>query len=86
MEHGRREWVPSSYLDGDAHVLAPPQYSEKKVLYGHTNFVFCVNFSPSSSLLASGGFDESVRVWDVSKGVSWGCGYRTLAELAQARH
>lgn len=40
-----------------------------KVLHGHTNFVFCVNFSPSSNLLASGGFDESVRVWDVARGM-----------------
>ena len=38
-------------------------------MLGHTNFVFCVNFSPSSNLLASGGFDETVRVWDVARGV-----------------
>ena len=39
-----------------------------KVLKGHTNFVFCVNFSPLSNLLVSGGFDETVRVWDVARG------------------
>ena len=44
------------------------QYAVVKVLQGHTNFVFCVNFSPSSAMLASGGFDETVRVWDVARG------------------
>lgn len=40
-----------------------------KVLRGHTNFVFCVNFSPQSNLLVSGGFDETVRIWDVARGM-----------------
>lgn len=31
--------------------------------------MFCVNFNPTSNLLASGGFDETVRVWDVARGV-----------------
>ena len=40
------------------------------ILKGHTNFVFCVNFSPKSNLLVSGGFDETVRIWDVARGLS----------------
>ena len=32
---------------------------------GHANFVFCVCFNPQGNLLASGSFDESLRVWDV---------------------
>jgi len=31
--------------------------------------VFCVNFNHKSNLLASGGFDETVRIWDVARGV-----------------
>lgn len=38
------------------------------MLKGHTNFVFCVNFNHKSNLLASGGFDETVRIWDVARG------------------
>lgn len=41
-----------------------------KTLQGHTNFVFCVNFNPRSNLLVSGGYDETVRVWDVARGRS----------------
>lgn len=44
-----------------------------KVLKGHTNFVFCVNFSPSANMIVSGGFDETVRVWDVARGISLSC-------------
>ncbi|KAM3728855.1 WD repeat-containing protein [Dirofilaria immitis] len=39
-----------------------------KTLKGHTNYVFCCNFNPQSSLVVSGSFDESVRVWDVKTG------------------
>lgn len=39
-----------------------------KILRGHTNYVFCVNYNPAGSLLVSGSFDESVRIWDVSRG------------------
>ncbi|KAF8761063.1 WD domain, G-beta repeat [Rhizoctonia solani] len=35
---------------------------------GHTNYVFCVNYNPSSNLIVSGSYDESVKLWDVSRG------------------
>ncbi|GAA5939911.1 WD40 repeat domain-containing protein [Sporobolomyces koalae] len=39
-----------------------------RVLKGHLSAVFCVTWSPRGDLVASGGMDETVRVWDVQKG------------------
>jgi len=36
-----------------------------KTMRGHANFVFCLNFNPHGNLLATGSFDESLRLWDV---------------------
>lgn len=47
----------------DAPVTGPP------TLIGHTNFVFDVEYSPDGTLLATGGADASVRVWDYLSGV-----------------
>ena len=44
------------------------QGTTAKTLQGHTAFVFCVNFSPSSTMLVSGGYDETIRIWDVAGG------------------
>lgn len=41
-----------------------------RVLQGHLTAVFCVAWSPRGDLVASGGVDETVRVWDVQKGAS----------------
>jgi len=32
--------------------------------------VFCVNYNPNANLLVSGGFDETVRIWDVARGIN----------------
>ena len=35
---------------------------------GHTSYVFSVAFNPSGNILASGGFDEHVKLWDIRSG------------------
>lgn len=47
-----------------------------RVLKGHSSFVFCVNYNvvdKVSTLLASGGCDGDIRIWNASKGtfVQW---------------
>jgi len=39
-----------------------------RALSGHASFVFCLSFCPRTGLLASGSFDESVRLWDLRAG------------------
>jgi len=41
----------------------------KKKYSGHTNYVFCVNYNPQSTLIASGSFDETVKIWDAKTGI-----------------
>jgi COMPASS component SWD3 len=44
------------------------QSSPLKTFKGHTDAVFAVNFNPQTSLIVSGSFDETVRIWDVKQG------------------
>lgn len=37
-------------------------------LKGHTSFVFCVAFTPQGNLLASGSYDETIKIWDLKRG------------------
>jgi len=39
-----------------------------KIMKGHTNYVFCLDYSPRNNIIASGSYDESVRFWDVQNG------------------
>ena len=41
---------------------------ESKILRGHTRAVQSVSWSPDGQMLASGSYDETVRVWDVNSG------------------
>ena len=37
-------------------------------LTGHTKWVYYAAFSPDGTKLATGGFDQTIRLWDTSTG------------------
>lgn len=39
-----------------------------KVLKGHTNYVFCINYNTEGTQLVSGGCEGDVRIWNAAKG------------------
>ena len=41
-------------------------------LAGHESFVYCATFSPDGALLATGGWDRRVRLWDTASGEAVG--------------
>jgi WD40 repeat protein len=42
--------------------------TEVKRFNGHTNAVYCVDFSPDGRYILSGGLDQTVRLWEVAGG------------------
>lgn len=47
---------------------------------GHTSYIMCVACHPLSTLLVSGGFDETIRLWDLQRGTC----HRTIAAHSEA--
>jgi WD40 repeat protein len=73
---GNRIWMTH---DADGKLLAVPCAHDvvlfdahtgalMRTLRGHTSTVFCVTFSADGQRLASGGADQTVRVWNVQTG------------------
>lgn len=40
-----------------------------KILLGHQNYAFCCDFNMRATLVVSGSFDESIKIWNASEGM-----------------
>ncbi len=61
--------LASASKDGTVRLFDVARGVQMSVLTGHEGEVWCVAWSADASLLASGGDDEFVRVWDASTGM-----------------
>ena len=43
-------------------------FSRMHTMYGHTDAIFSLSFSPDSTRLVSGGADKSIRLWNPTEG------------------
>jgi WD40 repeat protein len=53
---------------------------EMCTLWGHTDDVWSVAFSPDSKLLASGSADKTVKLWNVTTGIEMTTLYESVTE------
>src|SRR5436305_14981266 len=54
--------VMAAALGGVASAQPPSEFK------GHTNFVYSVAFSPDGATLATGSFDNTIKLWDFKTG------------------
>ena len=52
--------------------MAGPTAAEPVALHGHEDHVCAVTFSPDGHWLATGSYDRTVRLWDVSTALNTG--------------
>ncbi|KAJ6262618.1 Beta-TrCP [Drechslerella dactyloides] len=48
--------------------IQPLQGRMIRILKGHHNYVYCLNFNPQGNMIVSGSYDEAVRIWDIRSG------------------
>lgn len=56
------------YRPGDVITWDPKTGAQLATFAGHPTCVWCVAFSPDGALLATGGYDGTVKLWDVAAG------------------
>lgn len=49
--------------------MTTAKYELAQTLTGHSNWVMSVAFSPSGKTIASGSFDNTIKLWDATSGI-----------------
>ena len=62
--------VPTQYRALEWYLSQKQFEGSDFTLYGHTDGVNCVAYSPNGQLIASGGVDGTIRIWDATTGES----------------
>ena len=57
------ELLAAASSSGKIYLYPTSTYVSPKSLVGHSGICYSLDFSPSTNLLASGGFDKRIRVW-----------------------
>jgi WD40 repeat protein len=71
------EWLGCANVGGDNNTIRLWRHWSKaetlpapnKILYGHTDSIWSIAFSPNGKIIASGSSDRSVKIWDCETGL-----------------
>ena len=63
---GKTLLVPG--IDGKIRFFDLASGEIKRMLTGHTNYVYMANFNPDAKLLTSSSRDNTARIWDLASG------------------
>ena len=61
-------WLSVAYLGLLLSALSAQEPKLRDTLKGHTSLVLSVAYSPDGKTLASGGGDQTIKLWDVATG------------------